>query len=108
MQPLVRDSLTLIIAAAAVLLTSVSFIRGAIEYRKQGLTKRAELFLTLRTRLREDATFARICDRLESDDEELRNELLVDKDRFIGFFEELALFCNSRLIRDHVAFYMFG
>jgi predicted ATPase len=97
--------ITAIIAALGVIVAAVSALKALAEYRKQGITKRSEIFLQMRSRLREDESFKRIC---EHDDERLREESLVEKDRFIGFFEELALLRNSGFINDHVTLYMFG
>ena len=94
--------------ALAFVVALATLIKGLVEYRKQGATKRAEMFLQLRTRLRQDASFSRICDLLEVDSHELRDIPLVERDRFIGFFEELALMRNSGLINEDVTLYMFG
>ncbi len=94
--------------ALAIVVALATLIKGVIEYHKQGATKRAEVFLQLRTRLRQDAVFSRICDLLEVDSIELRQIQLVERDRFIGFFEELALLRNSGLINEDVTLYMFG
>jgi hypothetical protein len=85
-----------------------TLIKGLVEYRKQGSTKRAEIFLQMRARLRQDQSFSKICDMLEVDSPELRDIPLVERDRFIGFFEELALMRNSGLITEQVTLYMFG
>lgn len=103
-----KDYLTLTIAAAGVVAAVGTMIKGLIEYRQQGVTKRAEIFLQMRARLRQDPSFSRICGLLELDSPELREIPLVERDRFVGFFEELALMKNSRLINDQVALYMFG
>ena len=103
-----KDILTISLAAIGSLIALVSLIRALVEYQKQGATKRSEIFLDMRSRLREDESFSRICDLLERDDPKLREIPLVDRDRFIGFFEELALLRNSGLINDEVTLYMFG
>jgi hypothetical protein len=103
-----KDILTVIIGAAALVFTAVSVIQGLIEYKKQGISKRAEAFLQMRERLREDPVFVRICALLETDSKELQDVPLIEKDRFVGFFEELALMKNSGLVNDQVALYMFG
>ena len=96
------------ITGSGVLVGLLTLIKGVIEYIKQGTTKRAEIFLNMRTRLREDEGLAKICDLLETDDIALREISLVERDRFTGFFEELALLHNSRLISREVTLYMFG
>ena len=45
---------------------------------------------------------------LETEDIELSEISIVEKDRFIGFFEELAIMKNSGLINAQLTFYMFG
>jgi uncharacterized membrane protein YbhN (UPF0104 family) len=103
-----KDVLTLTISAIGIMVAAFSAARAIVEYRKQGVTKRAEIFLQMRTRLREDVSFKNICDLLETDDESLKDIPIVERDRFLGFFEELALLRNSGFINDRVAFYMFG
>jgi hypothetical protein len=98
---LVLKTLVFVVALA-------TLIKGLIEYRKQGSTKRAEIFLQMRVRLRQDQSFSKICDMLEVDSPELREIPLVERDRFIGFFKELALMRNSGLINEQVTLYMFG
>ena len=102
------EIITAVISAFALMFTFVSVLQGLVEYKKQGISKRTETFLQMRSRLREDATFSKICELLETDSEKLQEIPLVDKDRFIGFFEELALMKNSGLINENVTLYMFG
>ena len=103
-----KDILTISLAAVGSVIALVSLIKALIEYQKQGITKRSEIFLNMRSRLREDKSFSKICDLLERDDLKLREIPLVERDRFIGFFEELTLLRNSGLIKDEVTLYMFG
>lgn len=83
-------------------------VAALLEYRRQGAAKRAEQFLEMRSRLRGNDKFGHICQLLETDAEELRLVPLIDKDNFIGFFEELTLLWNSRVFSDEVVYYMFG
>jgi hypothetical protein len=103
-----KDILTLIISAVAVIVGFITLIKGLIEFRKSTVTKRLELFLSMRSRLREDSNFIEICELLEGDHAKLRAIPLVQKDRFTGFFEELAVMRNSGLMTDELALYMFG
>lgn len=100
--------LDLAIKALAFAVAAGTLLKGLVEYRKQGLTRRAEVFLQMRARLRQDESFSKLCDLLELDSPELLDIPLVERDRFIGFFEELALLRNSGLINDQVTLYMFG
>jgi predicted helicase len=64
--------------------------------------------LEMRTRLRANDKFIKICELLETDSEELCNLSLLDRDNFIGLFEELYLLWNSEVFRDEVVYYLFG
>jgi hypothetical protein len=103
-----KDTLAITISGVGATVAIATAIKALIEYRKQGVTKRAEIFLQMRSRLREDPSFKNICQLLETDDEELKEIPLIEKDRLIGFFEELALMKNSGFINDQVSLYMFG
>ena len=103
-----KDLLTLVIGTCTVVIGLVTLIKGLIEFRKSTMTKRLELFLSMRSRLREDPEFKEICALLERDDPKLQDVPLVQKDRFTGFFEELAIMRNSGLMTDELALYMFG
>lgn len=103
-----KDILTLVVSSVVATIGLATFIRAIIEYRRSTTTKRLELFLLMRSRLREDEKFKEISELLETDDPKLREIPLVEKDRFTGFFEELAIMRNSGLINDHVMLYMFG
>ena len=103
-----KDILTLILSGVVATIGLATLIKAIIEYQRSTATKRLELFLSMRTRLREDEEFKTICELLETDDPKLREIPLIQKDRFTGFFEELAIMRNSGLINDDVTLYMFG
>lgn len=87
----------------------ITFLKGVIEYSRQNAQKRAEHFVEMRRRLKENETFRKIVQFLETDSLALEKEIKeIDKIDFLGFFEEIALMVNSRLIRKEVAHYMFG
>lgn len=100
--------ITILISALGVLIALITAIKALIEYRKQGVVKRSEIFLKMRSRLREDPSFKNICQLLENDDIKLKEIPLIEKDRFLGFFEEFALLRNSGFVNDQVSLYMFG
>jgi len=103
-----HDVLTLIIGAVGVGVAATSAVKALIEYRLQGAAKRSEVFLQMRSRLRSDASFSKICGMLEADSPQLAEVSLIERDRFIGFFEELAILKNSGLLKKTLVFYMFG
>jgi hypothetical protein len=86
----------------------VALIKSFWEYRKQGAQKRAEHFLAMRQRLKGNESFKRICNLLDTNDEQLRKIPFEEKRDFLGLFEEVAIAMNSRLIKPEVAHYMFG
>lgn len=102
------ELLTIILSAVGAVVALATLVKAVFEYRRNGSVNRLELFLMMRKRLREDTEFKEICELLESDDPKLRDIPLVQKDRFTGFFEELAIMRNSNLINDDVVLYMFG
>lgn len=100
----IKDVSTIFGAVIALL----ALIKGLLEYIKQGAQKRAEHFLTMRKRLKENDAFKLICALLEMDNSELLDVPFKDKRDFLGLFEEVAIGLNSGLIRLSVAHYMFG
>jgi len=99
-----KDLATVVAAAVAVF----TLVKGFIEYRSQGRQKRAEQFLELRKRLKDNPSFKNICALIEIDDPPLATVPFREKRDFLGFFEEVALFTNSGLLPQAVAHYMFG
>jgi hypothetical protein len=93
---------------AGVAIAAFALLKGVIEYRQQGAQKRAEHFIAMRKRFKENLTFTKLCDLLEDDDPKLAEMAFKEKRDFIGFFEEIAIMVNSGLIRKEVAHYMFG
>jgi hypothetical protein len=97
-----------IIAAVGVAAALFTFVKALFEYSKQNRQKRAEHFSYLRRRLKDNPSFSHICELLEYDDSELRTTPYAQKRDFLGFFQELAILVNSKLVRIEVAHYMFG
>jgi hypothetical protein len=96
------------IKVIAVLLALITLIKGVIEYAHQGAQKRAERFIEMRKRLKDNKTFKEICSMLNDNDPKLLQIERQEKMDFLGFFEEIALMLNSGLIKKEVAHYMFG
>jgi hypothetical protein len=85
-------------AIMAVIVAATVAIRGVCEYQSQGRQKRAEHFLSMRHRFKDDETFKTIGGYLEFNDDKLREVLFADKRDYIGFFEEIALLVKSGLM----------
>jgi len=99
-----RDIATII----GVIIAVATLIRGLLEYAHQGKQKRAEHFFNLRKKLKESASFQRICFLLEDDNNELIHIPFEEKRDFLGLFEEIAIMKKSRLIKPEITYYMFG
>lgn len=97
--------LATIIGVAIALFT---LVKSLLEYMSQGAQKRAEQFIVMRKRFKENVDFKEMLDLLERDDPKLAKIPFKEKRDLLGFFEEIALMTNTGLIRRPVAHYMFG
>lgn len=85
-----------------------SFIKGIIEYKKQGSQKRAEYFNNIHMNFIENDVCKNINELLRNDSEELIYVSSSDKRSFLGYFEEIALLMNSNIIKKEIVHYSFG
>ncbi|MBN2833605.1 MAG: hypothetical protein JXR48_01425 [Candidatus Delongbacteria bacterium] len=86
-----------------------SFIKGYFEYRSFNRLKRVEFYMSLRHKFKENDTIQKISEIIENNDEEkIENISSIDKYTYLGFFEDIALLVNSKLIKPEIAHYMFG
>lgn len=93
---------------AGVVIALVTLAKGVYEYVRQGAQKRAEQFIEMRRRLKENDTFRELAALIEMNDPKLQGVPYKDKRDYLGFFEEIALMVNSGIIRIELAHYMFG
>ena len=98
-------NLALIFGVAIALAT---LTQGVIEYIRQGMQKRAELFREMRNRLQDNDRLRELIEMLTIDDPKLAEVPYRDKQEFIGYYEEVAILLNSGLIKRYVAHYMFS
>jgi hypothetical protein len=102
---LIKLSLNIVMSINAI----IAIIKGFYEYRKSVEQKRIELFDNYRKRLTEDKIIYDILNLLETNDESGIDKLKrLDKYLFLGFYEEIALFVNSKILRPEIAHYMFS
>jgi hypothetical protein len=99
---LLKDIATLI-GGLVLLLT---FIKGTIEYARQGTQKRVELFLTIEKSFRENASFQEIRNLIVKNNPEVSKIPKKLRSDYAGFFELIALLTNSGLLKKEVACYM--
>jgi len=85
--------------------TAVGLVMGYFEYLRQGRQRRAEKYFEL---VREFAKFDTLLDLLRTDSPALKKLKPWQRERFLSFYEDLALLINSNLIQEHLAFYTFG
>jgi hypothetical protein len=89
-----------------------TFVKATYEFTRRAKEKRAEQFLALRRRVREDQNYGKILDLLYSRDAEADSELrklpLRQRVDFMAFFEDAAFLAYSGLVRKEVILYMFG
>jgi hypothetical protein len=94
-----------IIGAGIALLTLIKVI---IEYSQQGAQKRIELYLSVRRKFDDNATFAEMRRLLDKGDAKIAEFSFKDRSDYASYFEEIALLKNSGVIKRDVAFYMFS
>ncbi|MGH7442363.1 MAG: hypothetical protein ACREKE_06800, partial [bacterium] len=88
-----------------VAVTAIGLVMGYFEYLRQGRQRRAEKYFEL---VRDFAKFDDILDLLRDDSPSLKKLKPWQRERFLGFYEDLALLIHSGLIQEHLAFYTFG
>jgi hypothetical protein len=84
-----------------------TFIKAIIEYKRQNAVKRFEIFQAMNERF-DGEKFVKIRELLDDDSLDLESADYTEKHNFLGFFEELAISVNSRVMSEEVAFYLFG
>ena len=97
-----------IAAAVGAFVALATLVRSMGEYVLQGRQKRAEALFTLRTRLKSDRRLVEILRWAQDDRAELKDVSYSERYELLGLFEEVALMVNSRLVKDEIAWYMFG
>lgn len=95
----------LVVGGIAALTT---FLTGVVEYARQANLRRGEAFIAMRRRFLEDPRFRDILNLLDHDDPRLAEVPTQDRRNFVGFLEEVAILCESKMIRREIAHYMFG
>ena len=86
----------------------VTLVMTYVEFSRQNASKRAEFFLSMRRRLKENAILKDLSDQVERKLPGLAQVPLKDKFEYVGFFEEVALMVNSGIMHPEVAHYMFA
>ncbi|MGZ9074244.1 MAG: hypothetical protein ACXW13_00580 [Burkholderiaceae bacterium] len=87
---------------------SIYALKTLVEYRQQGRQKRADAYITLERSFWAEPENRKITELLITDHTDLATIPISTKIGFLGFYEEVALMLNSKLIQEEVAHYMFG
>jgi len=107
-----KDALAIIITTFFGLITLGTFIKALIEFRLQGRQKRAELYNKF-DKVFDEESIKRIVDLVETNidnnnESAIKALPLIDRYYFLGFFEQISLAVNSKLLSKKVVYYMFG
>ena len=94
-----------LIQDVSIAVTAIGLIMGYLEYLRQGRQRRAEKYFEM---VREFEKFDEIVALLFDDSPKLRKLSTLQREKFLGFYEQLALMQHSGLIQEHLAFYTFG
>ena len=98
------------ITIAGFIVSFFLLLLALLNYYKAEKQKRAEHFFKLRDKYNNDPTFIKIREIIYSpDNKDISRGINPDEKRkFLGFYEEIAIMVNSKLINEELAFYMFG
>ena len=95
------------VATATFVAGVATLIKAILEYRRQNSTKRFEIFQGMNARF-DESKFMEVRELLDDDSPNLAAFDYTTKHNFLGFFEEISISVNSRVMNAEVAFYMFG
>ena len=102
--------ISITVGAFLALIPLLTFMRGIVEYIKQGAQKRIEMFLKMKQSFNDNKHFQEISALLNDSMENPELKRFDKKLRgdYATFFEELALLRNSGLLKKELACYMFS
>ncbi|MBO6623211.1 MAG: hypothetical protein JJ892_15165 [Balneola sp.] len=86
----------------------LTFVKGTIEYIRQGTQKRVELFLRLDKNFRDNLQFQKIRHLITENNPKVVEQSKKIRSDYAGFFELIALMTNTGLIKKEVSCYMFS
>lgn len=90
-----------------VIVSTSSIFMGVLEYSKDSTLKRANYFLDLHKRANKEEII-KICALCAIDHQDVKQIPYEKRLMVIGFFEEVAIAMNSKLIKKKIVHYMFG
>ena len=99
------QSLVNLISDVGAAAAAVGLLMGYLEYLRQGRQRRSEKYFEL---VRDFAKFDEVVDLLRTDSPRLKKLRPFQKERFLAFYEDLALLIHSGLVQEDLAIYSFG
>ena len=107
------DGVRAVIEVLGAPLVLIGFFRGIRTYIRDGRLKRFEKYQQMQSRYRQDPSIQAVFrwlypEQFEGDEERRPPVTENDKLNFMGFYEELAIMVNSRIMTPKAAYYTFG
>jgi hypothetical protein len=102
------DLIRTIATVGTAIVAIVTIIKGYSEYKLSSIQKRVELFEKYHQKLKENEPFKNILGLLETKNNAIKTVPLTDRYMFLGFYEEIALLVNSKVLKPEIAHYMFA
>jgi len=94
--------------ALSALIAALAFTFNAWEKSKENRLNRFETYLNFEKRLNSETSFQKLITMLEEDHPELEKLNTLEKYKYLGFLEEIAIAVDNNLLSKKLAFYMFG
>jgi len=85
-----------------------TLVKAVMEYRLQNSLKRFEKYQEVNKVYQESSTLTSLRDALEAGGRELADFDPLEKLKFMSFYQDIAMMCQSGLMRIEVAAYLFG
>lgn len=108
MENITLEIIKTVAAVGTAVVAVVTILKGYTEYRLSAVQKRVELFERYHQKLKENKTLKHIIELLERNNDDIRNIPITDRYFYLGYFEEIALLVNSRVLKPEIAHYMFA
>ena len=86
----------------------VTFAKAVVEFRLQNSLKRFEKYQEMNKVYSADPTLTTLRDALRIGGQVLAEFDAIEKYKFMAFYEDIAMMCQSGLMRMEVASYLFG
>jgi hypothetical protein len=85
-----------------------TFVKAVAEFRLQNRLKRFEKYQEMNKLYNESPNLTAFRDALRMGGDILANYDVIEKYKFMAFYEDIAMMCQSGLMRIEVAAYLFG